>query len=34
MEPVTFCPDLIDAACVTYFVDNEARDFGAAVRLE
>jgi len=34
MEEVTFSPDLIDAAAATYFVDNEGRDFGAAVRLD
>lgn len=34
MQDVTFCPDLIDAAAATYFVDNEGRDFGAAVRLD
>lgn len=34
MEEVTFSPDLIDAAAATYFVDNEKRDFGAAVRLD
>lgn len=34
MEEVTFNPDLIDAAAATYFVDNEGRSFGAAVRLD
>jgi hypothetical protein len=34
MERVTFSPDLIDAACATYFVSGEKRDFGAKVRLE
>ena len=34
MENVTFAPDLIDAAAATYFVDNEGRNFGAAVRLD
>ncbi len=34
MEPVTFNPDLIDAACATYFVQQQKRDFGAKVRLE
>jgi len=33
MERVTFSPDLIDTAIQTYFVSEEARDFGAAVRL-
>jgi hypothetical protein len=34
METVTFSPDLIDAACVTYFVSKEQKNFGAKVRLE
>jgi Mg-chelatase subunit ChlI len=34
MERVTFNPDLIDAACATYFVSNEKRDFGAKVRID
>lgn len=34
MEPVTFSPDLIDAACISYFVSKEQKDFGAKVRLE
>ena len=34
MERVTFTPDLIDAACLTYFVSNQQRDFGAKLRLE
>jgi predicted ATPase with chaperone activity len=34
MERVTFTPDLIDAACSTYFVSQEKRDFGAKVRLD
>jgi hypothetical protein len=33
MEQVTFSPDLIDAACLTYFVSQEKKSFGAAVRL-
>lgn len=33
MEPVTFNPDLIDAACATYFVAKERQNFGAQVRL-
>ena len=33
MERVNFSPDLIDAACVTYFISKEKKDFGAAVRL-
>jgi len=34
MERVNFSPDLIDAACATYFISTEKRDFGANVRLE
>ena len=34
MEQVTFNPDLLDAACATYFVSKEKRDFGAKVRLD
>jgi hypothetical protein len=34
MERVNFSPDLIDAACATYFISSEKRDFGAKVRLE
>jgi hypothetical protein len=34
MEPVTFSPDLIDAACDSYFISKEKKDFGAAVRLD
>jgi len=34
MEQVTFNPDLIDAACGTYFVSKEAKNFGAKVRLD
>jgi hypothetical protein len=34
MERVTFSPDLIDAACLTYFVSDQKRDFGARVRLD
>jgi hypothetical protein len=34
MESVAFTPDLIDAACTTYFVSQEKKDFGAKVRLE
>ena len=29
MERVNFSPDLIDAACETYFISNQQRDFGA-----
>jgi hypothetical protein len=34
MESVSFTPDLIDAACSTYFVSQIQKDFGAKVRLE
>lgn len=34
MESVAFTPDLIDAACQTYFISQDKRDFGAKVRLE
>lgn len=34
MEPATFSPDLLDAACSTYFVSKEAKNFGAKVRLD
>jgi hypothetical protein len=33
MERVNFSPDLIDAACETYFISNQQRDFGAKVKL-
>jgi hypothetical protein len=33
MERLNFSPDLIDAACATYFVSQEKKDFGAQVRL-
>jgi predicted ATPase with chaperone activity len=31
MERVNFSPDLIDAACETYFISNKQRDFGGQV---
>lgn len=34
MESVSFTPDLIDAACSTYFVSQVQKDFGAKVRLD
>jgi hypothetical protein len=34
MEPPAFSPDLLDAACSSYFVSKEAKNFGAKVRLE
>jgi predicted ATPase with chaperone activity len=33
MERINFSPDLIDAACETYFISSQQRDFGAKVRL-
>ncbi|GAB4521388.1 MAG: ATPase AAA [Anaerolineales bacterium] len=33
MESVTFSPDLIDAACDSYFVSLEERSFGAQVKM-
>lgn len=33
MERVTFTPDLIDAACETYFISGTGKDFGAKVRV-
>ena len=33
MERVNFSPDLIDAACVTYFI-GEKKDFGAKVKMD
>jgi predicted ATPase with chaperone activity len=34
MERLNFSPDLIDAACATYFISDQKRDFGAKVRLD
>jgi hypothetical protein len=34
MERVSFSPDLIDAACMTYFISDQKKDFGAKVRLD
>jgi predicted ATPase with chaperone activity len=34
MERVNFSPDLIDAACQTYFITSEKKDFGAKVRVD
>jgi hypothetical protein len=34
MERVNFSPDLIDAACATYFISGEQKNFGAKVRME
>jgi hypothetical protein len=33
MERVTFSPDLVDAACLSYFISEEKKNFGAQVRL-
>jgi hypothetical protein len=33
MERVNFNPDLIDAACSTYFINETQKDFGAKVRM-
>jgi hypothetical protein len=34
MERVNFSPDLIDAACATYFISHEQKNFGVKVRME
>jgi len=34
MERVNFSPDLIDAACDTYFISSQTRDFGARVKVD
>ena len=34
MERVNFSPDLIDAACATYFISAEQKSFGAKVRMD
>jgi len=34
MERVNFSPDLIDAACTTYFISAEQKNFGAKVRMD
>ncbi len=34
MERVNFSPDLLDAACLTYFISKEKKDFGAKVRID
>ncbi len=33
MERITFSPDLIDAACATYFIGNLKRDVGISVKM-
>jgi hypothetical protein len=34
MERVNFSPDLIDAACATYFISSQQKNFGAKVQLQ
>ncbi len=34
MERVNFSPDLIDAACATYFISAQQKNFGAKVRID
>jgi predicted ATPase with chaperone activity len=34
MERVNFSPDLIDAACETYFITGQKRDFGGKLRVD
>jgi SpoVK/Ycf46/Vps4 family AAA+-type ATPase len=34
MERVNFSPDLIDAACATYFISAEQKNFGGKVRVD
>lgn len=34
MERVNFSPDLIDAACSTYFISADKKDFGGKVRMD
>jgi hypothetical protein len=34
MERVNFSPDLIDAACTTYFISAEQKNFGARVKMD
>jgi hypothetical protein len=34
MERVNFSPDLIDAACITYFISEKERNFGGKVRVD
>ena len=34
MERVNFSPDLIDAACATYFISAEQKNFGAKVKMD
>jgi hypothetical protein len=33
MERVNFSPDLIDAACATYFISAQKKDFGVNVQV-
>jgi hypothetical protein len=34
MERVNFSPDLIDAACATYFISSQAKDFGSRAKID
>lgn len=34
MERVNFSPDLIDAACLTYFISDQQKNFGAKVNMQ
>jgi hypothetical protein len=34
METISLSADLIDAACETYFISKEKKNFGAKIRLE
>ncbi len=34
MERINFSPDLIDAACSTYFISEEQKNFGAKVKMD
>ena len=34
MERINFSPDLIHAACSTYFISEEQKSFGAKVTLQ
>ena len=34
MERINFSPDLIDAACSTYFISEEQKNYGAKVTLQ
>src|SRR5262249_40915943 len=34
MERVNFSPDLIDAACATYFISSQTKDFGSRAKID